>query len=78
MTQSCDFVGELKNPSKSIPKGTLGATTFALGVYVILTFLTSFTCERFVVANNDIAFKIFNSLYCPKKRYSSYNSWSHL
>ena len=38
--------GELKDPSKAIPRGTLSAACFTLGTYLVLSFMTAFTCER--------------------------------
>ena len=38
--------GELKNPSRSIPKGTISGTVFTFVIYFILFLLTSVTCNR--------------------------------
>lgn len=39
-------VGELKNPSAAIPKGTIIAVLYTFIVYVLLFILASSTCER--------------------------------
>nr|XP_034958897.1 solute carrier family 12 member 9-like [Zootoca vivipara] len=41
--------GELKNASSSIPKGTIIAVVYTFVIYFLLFFMTSFTCERWVV-----------------------------
>jgi len=38
--------GELKQPSKAIPKGTLTATMFTLASYLIETLLIASTADR--------------------------------
>ena len=40
------FVGELKNPGRSIPRGTLGACLFTGLIYAVVAFLVSATCSR--------------------------------
>jgi len=44
--------GELKNPSKSIPWGTLSAVAFTFVSYIILSFLMSCTTPYFTMQNN--------------------------
>ncbi|KAH8273657.1 hypothetical protein KR018_007290 [Drosophila ironensis] len=44
--------GELKNPSKSIPWGTLSAVAFTFVSYIILSFLMSCTTPFFTMQNN--------------------------
>lgn len=46
--------GELKDPAKNIPRGTLSAVAFTLICYVIVCILTAATCERFLLQNNFI------------------------
>lgn len=38
--------GELKNPSVSIPKGTITAVLYTFIVYVLLFLVVSATCDR--------------------------------
>ncbi|CAH1176054.1 unnamed protein product [Phaedon cochleariae] len=44
--------GELKNPGKSIPRGTLSAVTFTLVVYLSISLLTSATCTKELMQND--------------------------
>uniref|UniRef100_A0A671L5T7 Solute carrier family 12 member 9 n=1 Tax=Sinocyclocheilus anshuiensis TaxID=1608454 RepID=A0A671L5T7_9TELE len=44
--------GELKNPSESIPKGTIMAVSYTFTVYVLLFLLLSSTCDRLLLIND--------------------------
>lgn len=44
--------GELAKPSVSIPKGTVQAVLFTLGVYIITAFTTASTCSRYLLHND--------------------------
>ena len=44
--------GELKNPNKAIPRGTVQATSFTLFCYTLLAFLVAFTCDNFLLKND--------------------------
>ncbi|XP_026317177.1 solute carrier family 12 member 9 isoform X2 [Hyposmocoma kahamanoa] len=46
--------GELKNPGRSIPVGTLTALLFTALSYVALSFLTASTCSRDLLRNNYV------------------------
>lgn len=52
--------GELKDPSKSIPKGTLSAVGFTFSIYVIMTVLLAGSCERFLLQNNYVFLQQIN------------------
>lgn len=41
--------GELKDPSRAIPLGTIIAVAYTFFIYILLFFLSSFTCDRYVV-----------------------------
>lgn len=42
----------MKNPGKSIPRGTLSAVTFTLLIYLAVSLLTAATCTRDLMQNN--------------------------
>uniref|UniRef100_A0A0N5ALN1 Solute carrier family 12 member 9 n=1 Tax=Syphacia muris TaxID=451379 RepID=A0A0N5ALN1_9BILA len=44
--------GELAKPSVSIPKGTVQAVLFTLGIYIITAFITASTCSRSLLHND--------------------------
>uniref|UniRef100_A0A672PMR1 Solute carrier family 12 member 9 n=1 Tax=Sinocyclocheilus grahami TaxID=75366 RepID=A0A672PMR1_SINGR len=49
--------GELKNPSESIPKGTIIAVSYTFTVYVLLFLLLSCTCDRLLLINDYAVFQ---------------------
>lgn len=50
VTSSFIFAGELKQPSRAIPIGTIIAVIITFFVYLILFLLTALTCDRSVIA----------------------------
>uniref|UniRef100_UPI00398F06CE solute carrier family 12 member 9 n=1 Tax=Pristiophorus japonicus TaxID=55135 RepID=UPI00398F06CE len=52
--------GDLRNPSYSIPKGTVIAVIYTLLVYLLLFFLVSFTCDRMLLKGDYIFFRQIN------------------
>lgn len=44
--------GELKNPGKAIPRGSLAALAFTFGWFALLLSLTAETCERTLIYND--------------------------
>lgn len=47
-------IGELRDPAKNIPQGTLSAVLFTMLCYIVLSFLTAASCSRFLLQNNFI------------------------
>ncbi|XP_048853818.1 solute carrier family 12 member 9 [Brienomyrus brachyistius] len=52
--------GELKNPSASIPKGTITAVLYTFFVYVLLFLLVSSTCDRVLLLQDYSFFQRIN------------------
>ncbi|XP_063984518.1 solute carrier family 12 member 9 [Diachasmimorpha longicaudata] len=46
--------GELQNPARNIPRGTLSAVLFTFICYILLSILTAATSSRFLLQNNFI------------------------
>lgn len=55
--------GELKEPGRSIPFGTLIATLFTFLIYLLLFVFTAATCTRFLLVNNYIFMMGINFWY---------------
>nr|XP_010600098.1 solute carrier family 12 member 9 isoform X2 [Loxodonta africana] len=56
--------GELKDPSRAIPLGTIVAVAYTFFVYALLFFLSSFTCDR-TLLQEDYGFFRAISLWPP-------------
>ncbi|KAM9211053.1 solute carrier family 12 member 9 isoform 1-T1 [Dugong dugon] len=56
--------GELKDPSRAIPLGTIVAVAYTFFVYALLFFLSSFTCDR-TLLREDYGFFRAISLWPP-------------
>ncbi|ELW56471.1 Solute carrier family 12 member 9 [Tupaia chinensis] len=56
--------GELKDPSRAIPLGTIVAVAFTFFIYILLFFLSSFTCDR-TLLQEDYGFFRSISLWPP-------------
>ncbi|XP_048645957.1 solute carrier family 12 member 9 isoform X2 [Marmota marmota marmota] len=56
--------GELKDPSRAIPLGTIIAVVYTFFIYILLFFLSSFTCDR-TLLQEDYGFFRAISLWPP-------------
>ncbi|XP_003469978.1 solute carrier family 12 member 9 isoform X1 [Cavia porcellus] len=56
--------GELKDPSRAIPLGTIIAVAYTFFIYILLFFLSSFTCDRTLLQENYGFFRAI-SLWPP-------------
>ncbi|ELK29548.1 PREDICTED: solute carrier family 12 member 9 [Myotis davidii] len=56
--------GELKDPSRAIPLGTIVAVAYTFFIYILLFFLSSFTCDR-ILLQEDYGFFRAISLWPP-------------
>lgn len=56
--------GELKDPSRAIPLGTIIAVAYTFFIYILLFFLSSFTCDR-ALLQEDYGFFRDISLWPP-------------
>ncbi|XP_077170109.1 solute carrier family 12 member 9 isoform X2 [Paroedura picta] len=52
--------GELKNASRSIPRGTIIALLYTFSIYFLLFFMTGFTCERALLKGDYGFFRAIN------------------
>nr|XP_058894671.1 solute carrier family 12 member 9 isoform X2 [Kogia breviceps] len=56
--------GELQDPSRAIPLGTIVAVAYTFFIYILLFFLSSFTCDR-ILLQEDYGFFQAISLWPP-------------
>ncbi|XP_041093156.1 solute carrier family 12 member 9 [Polyodon spathula] len=52
--------GELRDPSVSIPKGTIIAVVYTFFIYLLLFFMVSFTCDRVLLLQDNGFFRRIN------------------
>ncbi len=69
------FSGELKNPSESIPKGTIMAVSYTFTVYLLLFLLLSSTCDRCSLRHSSHMY-IYTVLSHLSLLFPSVMSWS--
>ncbi|KAJ8944103.1 hypothetical protein NQ314_009546 [Rhamnusium bicolor] len=58
------MLGELRNPGRSIPRGTLSAIVFTLIIYLSISLLTAATCTKELL-QNDYLYMIGISVFSP-------------